>query len=533
MRVTPDEWVRVTIFAVVVMALTCVPYALAVVNTPNGWQYSGFVLASDDSFSYVGKMRQGLEGYWSFHIFYTAEPHEAAPLTLLAYIAPGQFMRLYTGTDNPALFNQMLWLFHGMRVVLGVLQILVVYRLVAVFIEQAGARFMATLIITVGGGLGILLLPFNETPPEWFIPEAFSFLGMLTLPHLVLGRLTLLAGVVLLLNSGPRSDGPLRHAVFAGAMWVLTGLTVPFYLAVLYVVLGVWGILLWVRNRAFPMPLFIRAVIAGGITLPVFFYYVWLFSANSAMAQWSSQNLLPAPPVWHYALSYGPVVLAGAFAVRSAWRNPDERYLLLLAWSFAGLMLVYLPINVQRRLGEGVFVALGILAVMGVSRLMQSDSGELRRRWLRPALLVTTLPTMLFLLVVTSLGVMAAPRDLYTETSTIEALQWLDENDVSGEERGAAVLSRFSVGTRLPVYAALRSYVGHGPETLNSGEKKTLAEAFFDGALSADEATALVTDPENYIDYVFVGVGDVLPDGVDDLLTEVHREGEIVIYAVE
>ncbi|MEO1443936.1 MAG: hypothetical protein AAFV33_26290, partial [Chloroflexota bacterium] len=290
--------------------------------------------------------------------------------------------------------------------------------------------------------------------------------------------------------------------------------------------------LLWVRDRAFPMALFIRAVIAGGITLPLFFYYLWAFNSNPAFVQWSSQNILASPPPWHYLLAYGPVLIAGAVALRRVWQTAGNRYPLLLAWSVVGLTLVYLPINVQRRLAEGVFVPLVILAVLGLSQLMQTDTEEQRRTWLRPVLLVATLPGMLFILVVTSLGAISAPPDLYTQTSTVTALQWLDANETSGRERGGVVLARFDVGNRLPAYAALRPYVGHGPETLNSREKEATAEAFFNGELSAEDATTLITDPENYIDYVFVGVGDVLSDGVDSVLTEIYREGDIVMYRV-
>jgi hypothetical protein len=142
-------------------------------------------------------------------------------------------------------------------------------------------------------------------------------------------------------------------------------------MAVIYVVLAVWGVLLWVRARAFPTDAFIRALIAGGMTLPLFGYYAWVFTTNETFVIWSSQNILISPPPQDYLLAYGVLIFFGLFAVADAWRRGEEPRLMLLAWALAGLLLVYLPLNVQRRLGEGVIVPLTVLAVLGVERLIQ------------------------------------------------------------------------------------------------------------------------------------------------------------------
>ncbi len=531
--VTRPEWRNASLFAVIAMALTMIPYIVGYTQQTPQQRFSGFIIAADDSFSYIAKMRHGFDGDWNFYLFYTAEPHAAAPLIFLPYIVPGQLMRLFLDADSPRLYDTMVAVFHAMRLMFGFMLLLVMYRFIAAFITTPSLRLLTLVIAALGGGLGVLLPAFasGALPPEWYIPESFTFLVLLLLPHLALARAAMLAGFLALFSSANRRV----YAVLAGGLWLVTALSVPFYLVVIYAVLGVWGLLLWAKNRAFPTDLFVRCLIAGGITLPLFAYYVWVFSANPAFAQWSGQNTLPSPPLHHYLLAYGPFLVAGAFAVRSVWRSADERATVLLAWVLVGLLLVYLPIGVQRRLAEGVIVSLSILAVMGISGVGAGDRksaevGEAKTpRWASIALVLTTVPTMLLLLLGSTLTVISTPPDLYVDEATVRALQWLDGNAVE-TERGAVIAARKQVGNRLPAYTSLRPYVGHGPETLNSIEKEQQADSFFDAEWLPETQRGWLSAPDNYIDYVLYTGGDVQTADVTQDLGEVYNADGVVIY---
>lgn len=516
--VTQSERRRVLLFAAAVVLFTLVPYLVGMAGQTPDLRYSGFVLGADDAYSYIAKMRLGLSGVWEFYVFYTAEPHDAAPLVYWSYLVPGQIARLFTHIDAPNLYTVLVTYYHALRVVFGVLLIAVIYRFIALFITKPGPRMLALVLATLGGGLGWGLIFVNQQPPEFYIPESFTFLSLLIAPHLLLARATLIGGLLALIASERRG----RFAWLAGGLWLMTGVIVPFYLPVIYALLGVWGLLLWARDRAFPTGLFWRCVRAGGLTLPLFGYFLWVFSVNPVFAAWGAQNSLPAPPPWHYLLAYGPYLVAGAFAVWGAWNTDSEREPLLLAWVLTGLVLVYLPLSVQRRLAEGVLIPLVILAVRGLTTIP-------RRRWQTVALLLATLPASVLLMTGATLTTASQPRNLYVEANTVEAFQWLDDN-ATPVERGAVVLSRFAIGNKLPAYTGLRPYVGHGPETLNSVEKQQRAQNFFDGTLSLDAARALLTDPVQSIDYVYAAPRDVLPGGVDDLLTEVYAQNGITIY---
>src|SRR5690606_1851596 len=104
----------------------------------------------------------------------------------------------------------------------------------------------------------------GSVPPEWFIPEGFTLQILLGLPHLALARLALLLGLLALMNALAREKW-LPSALGAGACWLLVGIAVPFYLAVIYAILGAWGLALWLRDRAFPLRLLARGVVAAGL----------------------------------------------------------------------------------------------------------------------------------------------------------------------------------------------------------------------------------------------------------------------------
>jgi hypothetical protein len=67
--------------------------------------------------------------------------------------------------------------------------------------------------------------------------------------------------------------------------------------------------------------------------------------------------------------------------------------------------------------------------------------------------------------------------------------------------RDSVVLSLKETGNYLPARADVKTYVGHGPETIKSAEKEELAERFFAGELDTDSRRALLTE----VDYVFFG----------------------------
>ncbi|MFQ3567871.1 MAG: hypothetical protein SNJ59_12845 [Aggregatilineales bacterium] len=486
---------RIWIFAIVLLVISTVPYWVAAAHAGDGWRFSGFLIGVEDGHSYLGKMRLGARGQWDFSLFYTTEPHEAASLLYLPYIAAGFVIGGLIPVDDPAYPTAAIAAFHGLRIGCAALLLVVLYRFIAVFIRSERGRLVALILATLGGGFGWLLPLIDRVPPEFYIPEGFGFLILFSLPHVALARAALLGGllaVIAIADGQQKGRAAALYSALAALCWVVVGLAVPFYLAILYCILGVWGLTVWLRERAFPRRLFIAAAAASAATLPLFLYFALTFTNNPAFALWSAQNQLPSPPLLDYAVAYGLLAALAAGGAGWAWQRGrlHTRFCLLIGWPAIVPLLVYLPINVQRRMAEAVIVPLAILAAAGLERWMSRRTSSSRRR-LAFALVGAACVSAGLLWLVALLAASVRFSPVFRPPGEVEAFLWLNQHG----EAGAAVLTSMTTGNALPAYADLRPYVGHGPETLEAVRKNREMVALFTDDLTAEERAALYGSP--------------------------------------
>lgn len=486
--ITQREWRQVAYFTVGVLVITTVPYLLAWWLQGNTWLFNGFVFGVEDGNSYLGKIRLGVRGYWDFSLFFTSEPHTSAPLVYLPYILPGQVISLFMDSHHPALFGWMVVTYHAMRLVFDALLIVSIYRFSALFLDTPPQRLMALLLACFGGGLGWLLIIlgqsdlFGDLPAEFFIPEGFGFYILYGLPHIALARALLLIGLQIVIT-----QQSYIRMLWAGLCWAIVSLCVPFYLGIIYCLLGLWGLVLWYRHRRFPTGFALRSLIAGGLTFPLFLYYFIIFNQNDALAQLSRQLLLPSPHPLHYVFAYGIFAILVVISIRRYFPLTDTNVLLLI-WILMVPILVYIPINVQRRLAEAVIVPLAIIATPALFHL----------RW-RVGVLTLLLLSSLLLLLGSTVAVFQLTQPTYRPRDEVAALDWL--NNYADED--AVVFGTFTTGNFVPARTNLRAFLGHGPETLYSSHKRDLVERFFSNQMTEAEHLALYE--QYHIRYIFYG----------------------------
>jgi hypothetical protein len=527
LRIASREWRRVAVFALFILIVTSIPYALAWSRQGEAWRFSGFLFGVEDGNSYLGKMRLGMRGEWEFTLFYTPEIHRSEPLVVLPYIAAGQLAGLFVPESSPDSQAALVITYHLMRLVCTALLIASMYLFIAQFLRARSLRLFALALATLGGGFGWLLSLIglggwlSSLPPDMYVPEGFSFLIIFGLPHLALARAALLWGLVLLIKSqrkdaephppappriqgGEHSGKPASNAaffaslrlrafalsLFAGVSWLVVGLAVPFYLAVIYAILGAWGLAAWVRLRRFPGGLFWRCVVAGGVTLPLFGYNTFIFLINEAFSQWSAQNNLPSPHPLHYLVAYALLLVPALAGFRWAWHRARRQiaFALPVGWLLIVPILVYLPINVQRRLSEAAIVPLAILATMGLRLLLRQ--GRTRRRT-QTAYLIAASLTTIFLLFGATLAALSPRTPLFRPSGEVAAFNWLNWHTSPDDVVFAAV----PTGNALPAFVRARTYMGHGPETLDWPTKTDTVERFYRGELNDDEFAALFHPP--------------------------------------
>ncbi len=529
------------LFALALLLVFNLPYAIGSARQTADWRFSGVLFGLEDTYSYLAKMRQGAGGAWDFSLFYTAEPHEGAPLVYLQYLLPGQIVGRLVPETSPAHTDALLTAWALMRIGFDALYLWVLWRVIRRVLAGEGARLTAYVLAALGGGLGWLLpLLGGGMAAEFYIPEGFSPLVLLGMPHLALARAAMLGGLLLLLAAldRPAMRQALPWALGAGGCWLVTGLSVPFTLAVILALLGVLGLGRWLQTRRFPAALFWRALAAAAPVLPLFAWYALVFSTRPAFVLWSAQNQLPSPPPLVYGLAYVLLIVPAVAGGRALWRSGRAEGALLVSWAVAALPLAYVPLAVQRRMLEGAIVPLALLAAAGLA----GWAGERRlRRVLAGVWLAAGFVPALMLLVGAYNAAWQPGPPLFRPAGEREAFEWLNAHAAPGD----VVLSGVETGNALPVFAHVRVYMGHGPETLEWPRKRAEVLAFFSGGMDVaaratlyagggclQAAPALCGDP---IDWLVVGpreralMGDAPPAWLDEW-TPVYQDGAWAIY---
>jgi hypothetical protein len=200
----------------------------------------------------------------------------------------------------------------------------------------------------------------------------------------------------------------------------------------------------------------------------------------------------------------------------------------LIAWVAAVPFLVYIPFNLQRRLVMGVQLPLSILAATGLYLLVQGKPKLWRRSSL--ALIFFASLTNIFLLVGSVASVTGREAPIFHPVTQVEAINWL-----ARQAKGEVVMAVYQTGNVLPAYANVRAFVGHGPETINSDEKREEARRFFSGATSDVWRRELLQ--KFNIRYVYYGpnekaAGDFSPQNAP-YLEELYRNEEVQIFGVD
>jgi hypothetical protein len=493
-RVAPSEWRWVLAATLVLLGLVELPALVAVRQAAPDAVFSGFLFNVQDGNSYLAKMQAGAHGAWLLQIPHTTEPHQPVPLFVFHLLLGRAAGAL--GLGLPLAYHLAGWL-------AGALMLAVTYRFVALFLGTVALRRLAWLLVAAGGGLSWLGLAaagvnwVQGEPLDLYSPEAFASLALIyTLPHLALARAGLLGGLTLLIGAVER--GRVREALLAAGVWLATALIVPLYVVVMAAVTIAYAAALGLRARPLPRRAVALALVAVAWTPPVSAYIAWIFRADAVLASWSAQSNIYSPAPIYYAAAYGlPALLALAGL---PWALRARRRWWLLAWLAVIPLLVTLPVNFQRRLLEGVQVALAILAVAGLAVLgaRLARRAARRRQLLRAAVLGALLPTNLLLLATAFATAVGGAEPAFHPRGLVSTAGWLERNAPGGH-----VLSSFATGNALPALAYVRTYIGHEAETPDIAARQAAVRRFYQATTPDAERRALLA--AGTIDYVVFG----------------------------
>jgi hypothetical protein len=417
------------------------------------------------------------------------------------------------------------------------------------------------LLIVLGGGFDWLRFPLwlerpgtlEAVPVDRLMPEAHPFYSALTYPHFAVG-IALIVITLALAYGALAWPLPQRRrwlvAIAAGLSNTLLSVVYPFLIILIGLTLTLHHLYcVWRSRRILWSELFLTGIVFL-VPLPLFVYYATVLASNPILQRWNAQAITLSPNPLHYLLAYGPYLALAILALKPpASLGPACRNALpyLWLWIAAAALLLYTPLNPQRRFVEGVQAPLAVLATVGLySRALPwlAERPFFRSLAQRPRYSPAGLQKMAVVLLVglTSLihlSIYAAallnlvafqPYPLFRPDAERAAMVWLGQQ----EDRDGAVLAAYWTGSYLPAVAGRRVVVGQRYETVEFEAKRRQVELFFDEA--AAESQRLATLEHFGVDYVFWGRAERELGGFDpataDYLAPVFLRGDVTVYQV-
>jgi hypothetical protein len=489
--VNRKEWRKAIAISLLVSVITLVPYIIASFQVDQGGVFSGFLINPKDGFSYLAKMREGVESQWLFYLPYSIEPGKGT-FIFIFFLFLGHLSRWF---GIPPIV-----LYHAVRFLGSITMFSTAFVLVAKFIKNKTHRWWAFSLILIGGGFGWLAIPFGLLPSDLWIVESIPFLTAYANAHFPLAA-TLFLLLIIFMISVIKPIG-----VWMGAAFLVSTLLAtiqPFSMIPLFVFLFIWLIWeTWIQVKGQNVGeikirekwLVYLAIILGAI--PWFAYDFWITLTHPEIGAWNAQNITPSPPIVEYIFGFGGVLLIATIGLLRGHFKDTRAGRMLMVWGIVQAILLYAPFGLQRRLSMGLYFSLVILAVMTLERLIQNKS---RLRFTFMTLLLLSIPSNLVVVGSGIAGVMQIDPMVVLDQSEVEAYQWLSSN----AEPGEIVLAGPIAGNRIPAYANLKVFYGHPFETVNAEEQMAFIEQAYTSEDGIDRTYEKLR--ELGVSYVFYG----------------------------
>lgn len=504
--VARSEWPWVIGVIILVILATNLPYWYGYATTPADKEFMGMMLDVPDHLQYFSWMRE-----------LTHANLAANKLTPEAN-APVFFNLLWWGLGRISYGLE--WdyaqTYQLLRVVATTLFLLLLYRVCAWFLPRGPMRRIAFLVATFSSGLGWILVVLKYTltdgqllfPLDLYVAEGNTFLSILGYPHFIAAALYILV-FDLVLRGQQKQDW--RYDVAAGLFALFLGWQHAYDLIIVYAVMGSYGLLTLLRDRAWPWHLVRSGVIVGLISCWPAIYSVLLTSLDpiwkEVLAQFANAGVY-TPGLLHLPILLGVAfVLALATAIADKpfmLKGKDNKSLFLMAWFWISFVLVYLPVDYQIHMLNGWQVPIAILATQGlyryaIPRVQRWGVKWSVEKWLPIALILVIVPTNLYLFAWRFVDLGRHDYPYYLHKDEVAALDWLEQH-VQPDD---VILSSLTMGQYIPAHTGAHAFLAHWAQTVDFFEKQRQVDLIFAQHGSLQEAKAIL---ERYhVDYVVCG----------------------------
>jgi hypothetical protein len=532
------RWLLIAI--IVALLAANLPVVLGFFTAPHETQFTGIdSTAPGDVNVYRSYLEQAYQGHVVFRDLFTGEPQQARIINPF-WLVLGLIGSLF---HLPALL-----VYFGTRVLLGAVFLWLLYKIASELFEKALTRKIAFLLAVFGTGIGAWIAPIvsavfhgAQLEPAWpmdlWVSEGFTFLSLHHSPHFLAATILIVLSVALLARSLERSST--RDAAIAGCCMLGLFSFHPFHVLSLGTITFGFAVFGLVRNYRDGIRTIGRFLLAWFIASPAIAYQAWLILKDPFAAGRAAQNILLTTPILTTVASYGLLLVCAVFGACMLLKRHALRYQLLVVWGVCQAIAIYLPVFFNRRVTQGLNIALAFLAAVAVQHAYQrfvSKQYSMQRAivFLVVCFLAFGMSTVWVSAQDLSFLLSSTGRQpkyfFFLPHDTAKAFSWLQRNG----NNNTVVLSSPITGNFIPGWSGRRVYVGHNVETLKFKEKQDLAARFFRSDGIAEERQAFLR--QNSITYVFVGPWERQIHGfnfqTEPYLQEVFSSTLVNIYRV-
>jgi len=535
-QVNNKERRLIALVSLVAIIISTAPVVYGWLATPAGKVFTGMhFVSADDWFVYYSYIGQAQQGRILFADLF-------APLAHLPMLQP---LWLVVGWLGWPLHLPAWATLNLGRVILIPLFFVMAYLFIAYLFKSEKVKQVALWLLAFSSGCGWLMIyrlvqnPLNASqgqfqwPMDLWVPDINTYYTLHTSPHFIAATILLL---IIFLATLLFTDRPRYYlAVIAGLAALSLFSFHPFQVIKVYVILALFFIVWWFKLRQIVWSQVFFGLVVFILSLPVSLYYLWLFRVDWLTTQRTLQNFNPTTPIYLTIISFGWLLvfaLIGVYFLLKRWKKITADELFLIVWLIVQLLLLYLPVSYQRRLGLGVHFPLVMLAVIAGVNFYQCYIV-----WFKKHLVsIITISFLLFLpstffVIAADLMVFSQQRELsYLTKDAYQTFIWLKQNTPAT----SIIFSDVKTGNVLPAYALRTSYVGHPVESPFYNQRKLEPAWFFSQNRLAEEEINFLQ--QRRINYLFYGpreqlLGDYRP-ATKNYLRNVYQNQSVVIYQV-
>lgn len=466
----------ISVWILSVLGIT-LPYLYAFWPGEEKLVFMGFLLNPMDGYSYIAKMYQGWQGNWTFSLPFTLESGDRSFL-FFYYILLGQMSRI--------LNVDLLLFFHITRVINFILLLFSITRFFYwIFPKDKFIFETAVILASVGSGLGWLLLPFGYITADFWVAEAYPFLSGYANPHFTLGMTLMLC---IFMNFLQENMGK-GHYVMLVLSGCALAIVYPFGILIIGLVIISYEIVNGVDKRKIRILHLLFLGIGSG---PILIFQYFQVKNNPLLSVWNSQNITSTPPVWDIFISFSPLLL---FAVWGWYQSKSDKgegkIRFLQVWGLVGIILIFLPLDLQRRFIAGYYLPLSGLAAIGL--------GKIGRPRLNMIVLAMSIITNGLLITMGIYSINTHSDNIFLHKTDMDALNWIKYNTPSD----AAILASPDIGLVIPGFTGRKVIYGHPFETPNAHLEKENVTRWYNGSMDRLQADRFIL--EKGIDYIYFG----------------------------